>query len=163
MITSRYPVWRTNPAGFAVSGHWPILTGVLAVLIGPVILGTIIVGLSGLFAIPSTTGPQTAPVRALEAFGIVLVGSPFISWLALAFAIPISAIAATRGFAGWGVAILGGFTVGILAAIVMGGFEPSAEMLMMGFVGLVLALLYWGAIRLVHPTAIGVGFKAPLT
>jgi hypothetical protein len=161
MITSRYPFWRTNPGGFSVVGHWPILTGTLAVLIGPVILGTILVGLSGIFAMPSTTGPQTSPVRTLETLGILLVGSPFVSWLGLAVAIPVSAFAAARGFAGWGVAVFGGFLTGILAALLMNGFELSIEAAVIGLVGLILALMYWVAIRLVHPTAMGVGFKAP--
>lgn len=163
MIAARYPFWRTNPAGFAVSGYWPILTGILAALIGPVILGTVLVGLSGLFSIPSNAGPQTAPVRTLETFGIMLVGSPFLSWVALAIAIPISAIAAKQGLAGWGVAVVGGFAAGMLAALIMGATVPSLEMAVIGLVGLTVALLYWGAIRLVHPTAIGVGLKAPVT
>ncbi len=161
MITSRYPFWRTNPAGFAVSGHWPILTGTLAVLIGPVILGTIIVGLSGLFSMPSTPGTQTAPVRMIELFGIMLVGSPVVSWIGLIFAIPISGIAATGGFAGWGVAAFGGFLAGLLMAFLEYGVALTIGSFGLGLIGLILALFYWGAIHFVHPTAIGVGFKSP--
>ncbi|AKS45309.1 hypothetical protein SAMN05444287_0401 [Octadecabacter temperatus] len=163
MITSRYPVWRTNPAGFRVAGHLPILTGTLAVLIGPVILGTIIVGLTGLFTVPITEDPQASPVLAIETIGILLVASPLVSWCGLLAAIPLSAFAAARGFAGWGVAVLGGFLTGLLAALVMNGFAPSQEAIVIGCVGVTLAVVYWGAIRFVHPTAIGVGLKAPLS
>jgi predicted lipid-binding transport protein (Tim44 family) len=111
--------------------------------------------------VPLTTDPQASPVLALETLGILLVGSPFVSWLALLVAVPVSAFAAARGFAGWGVSVLGGFLTGILAALFMNGFEASKEAYVLGLVGLILALFYWGAIRLVHPTAMGVGFKAP--
>ena len=161
MTTSRFPFWRTNPAGFRVTGNWPILTGTLAVLIGPVILGTILVGLTGLFTVPITADPQASPVLALETIGILFVASPLVSWLGLMAAVPVSAFAAARGFAGWGVAVLGGFLTGLLAAFFMNGFEPTQEAVVIGIVGLTLALMYWGAIRLVHPTAMGVGFKAP--
>ena len=160
MITSRYPAWRTNPAGVNVAGRWPILTGTLAVLIGPVILGTILVSITGLFSIPVTPDAQISLVLALETIGILFVASPIASWLGLIAAVPVSASAAARGFAGWGIAVLGGFLTGFLAALFMNGFEPTQEAVFIGVIGLTLALMYWGAIRLVHPTAIGVEFNS---
>ncbi|MCW1950377.1 MAG: hypothetical protein KIH44_003300 [Octadecabacter sp.] len=55
---------------------------------------------------------------------------------------PLCAVAAARGFAGWGVTILGGFTVGKLAAIL-----PHI-IITIALMGLSVWAAFWGLIAL---------------
>ncbi len=151
MITSRLPFWRTNPVGFAASGYWPILTGCLAVLIVPSLLA-FPVELVGdiLFALHT---PQN---DAVELLAIMLYGSPLLSWPALVGAVPISLTCAAKGRAGWGVAALCGGVAGSLAEMIVGGAVSESYSPSLAIAGMIIALVYWLALRLFYPATLGI-------
>lgn len=153
MIASRFPFWRTNPAGFAVSGVWPVPTGVLAVLFIPLLLGFILHGIVlGFDAIDHTS--------VFSNVAAILIVSPIASWIPMLVAVPISGVLARTGYAGWGVAAIGGAIGGfVMGAVMNGSPAPTDETLFFAGIGILLALIYWGAIRAMHPTAIGVPFR----
>jgi len=156
MITSRYPVLRTNPAGFAVSGYWPILTGSLTVLVFiPVIALIISTIATALFA---SDPHDPAWISSIS----LLIASPIVSWAPLIVAIFVSGKLAIAGFAGWGVAAIGGFLGGFISHIVLNvGSAVGVESWVLASVGTGFGLVFWLAIRIMHPTAIGIPFHAP--
>ena len=158
----RWPFWHTRPAGFGVTGYWPALTGSLAVLIGAPLIGAVLVyGLE--WAVPlAEMSPPVPPWRQfLDGIGLLLLGSPLLSWAALLVAVPVSGRLATVGRAGWGVAATAGAIAGLVMMIfVGGGLIFDAEVIGYIACGIVMGLLYWIAIRLIHPAAIGVARKA---
>ncbi|MGJ8612330.1 MAG: hypothetical protein ACSHWY_14605, partial [Octadecabacter sp.] len=100
--------------------------------------------------------------RFHEALALFLGLSPLFSWLVLLAAVPLSIWAARKGFAGWGIAALGGACAGLLSTIIMNGrLVLHPEVFAFVGIGVFMALAYWGAIRMMHPTAIGVPFMAP--
>ncbi|MCF2906352.1 hypothetical protein L0666_15270 [Octadecabacter sp. CECT 8868] len=153
MTTSRFPFWRTAPAGISKAGYWPVLTGTLAILFGAPAIGALI---EGVLTLVSYFGGDTPEMIGSMAF--LLVISPLFSWIVLLGAVPASSWAATKGYAGWGVAILGGALGGLLTTILLNGGRFFLHPEVIGFmgIGIILALLYWGAVRVFHPTAIGV-------
>ncbi len=161
MTTSRYPFWRTNPAGFAVTGYWPILTGCLAVLITSPFLGFLILGLNDAILAPVEYIPeQNTTYHYIASIALILLGSPLFSWAALIVAVPVSGVLAREGFAGWGVAALLGAVIGFIIGLILGGgLTPTSDVEMFTGCGILLALIYWGAIRVMHPTMFGVAFK----
>ncbi len=155
MTSSRFPFWRTNPAGFGVSGYWPILTGCLAVLIIPPLLGIV-----GEMIAVSIYDTHRALYLRIAEVTFFLIGSPLFSWAPLLVAVPLSGFAAARGFAGWGVALLCGTLCGLVTGgVLVGGLDFGPETRMVAALGSFFALIYWGAIRVMHPTTIGIPFK----
>ena len=154
---SRFPIWKTRPAGFAVSGYWPILTGSLAVLVGfPVF--AYLAGMIGNFVFGQSSWLSTST----NSITVVLVFSPVFSWAVMIIAVPLSAFAARVGMAGWGVAALAGAVAGFVTECISSGRVAfNGETRTFIIVGIVLALVYWGAIRVMHPTAIGIDFQKP--
>ncbi|MBU2992016.1 hypothetical protein Q4555_15030 [Octadecabacter sp. 1_MG-2023] len=153
MTTSRFPFWRTAPAGVAKAGYWPVLTGTLAILFGAPAIGALVEGMLMLASYLGATPPEM-----IGSMAFLLVVSPLFSWIVLLGAVPASAWAATKGHAGWGVAVLGGALGGLLTTILLNGGRFILHPEVIGFmgIGVILALLYWGSIRFIHPTAIGI-------
>ena len=151
MIAYRLPVWRTNPAGFGVSGYWPFLTILLTMLFIPPLVGLILIAASTLNLGQLSWGGEQA--------GIIVMWSPLFSWIVLLGAIPASHFAARAGFSGWGVAVIGGLIVGFLMAFVLDGVSPvSAQETPFVAICVPFALMYWGVVRVMRPTAIGISF-----
>ncbi len=96
---SRWPIWHTQPAGFAVSGYWPVLTGSLVVLIVPQLLGMLIGVLSG-----APSDPATEAGRLLDNIALIFMFSRVFTWAASLVAVPLSGLAARRRLAGRGIA-----------------------------------------------------------
>ena len=158
-ISSRYPIWSTNPAGFKVAGWWPVLTGSLAVLLIPPLLGLFLAMIS--LALNNSADAGTyGNITVLDTLIITLIGSPLVSWMILIFVIPISGFVSGKGRAGWGVACAAGaVSGGIIAVLFNGNFPQPSELAVVCGVGVCFALLYWFAIRVMHPTAMGVAFR----
>ena len=106
------------------------------------------------------TTPPLVP-DAFMGLTALLIASPLLSWAALLVAIPISALLAKNGYAGWGIAAVMGAIAGFVALVLIGGPVARADdtMAFVG-VGVFMAMIYWGVIRMMHPAAIGVEFKA---
>jgi hypothetical protein len=156
-MVSRGPAWRTRPAGFVISGYWPYLTGPLIMIIAAPILGLLLMIAPG-----APFAPTSALFLVIEYVGAILFVSPAFSWVVLIPTIPVSNFAARRGYAGWGIATLSGLTLGLVLYLLVGAPKTSSlEVFSVPVVGLVMGLLYWGTIRLFHPTAIGVELQEP--
>ena len=156
MITSRFPIARTNPGGFAKASFWPGATGALVILVIVPLFGFLIQAVAMAFY----TTPPLVP-DAFMGLTALLIASPLLSWAALLVPIPISALLAKNGYAGWGIAAVMGAIAGFVALVLIGGPVARADdtMAFVG-VGVFMAMIYWGVIRMMHPAAIGVEFKA---
>jgi hypothetical protein len=135
----RWPVWRTRPAGFVISGYWPYLTGPLIMIVAAPILGLLLMIVpAALFA------PTSTLFLVVEYVGGILFVSPAFSWVVLIPAIPVSDFAARRGYAGWGIATLSGLTLGLVLYLLVGAPKTSGlEIFSVPVMGLVMGLLYW--------------------
>jgi len=156
MITSRLPIWRTNPAGFDKARFWPGATGALTVLFFIPLLGFL------LQAIFMMVFDRTSPIhREFHDFTGLLIASPLLSWAALLVAVPMSALLAKKGYAGWGIATLMGAVAGFVGLLLIEGeiVGRADDTIAFVGVGVILALAYWWAIRMMHPTSIGVDFN----
>lgn len=155
MITSRFPIARTNPGGFAKASFWPGATGALAVLVIVPLFGFSIQAVAMAFY----TTPPLVP-DALMGLTALLIASPLLSWAALLVAVPVSALLAKNGYAGWGIAAMMGAVAGFVALVFIDGPVARGDdtMAFVG-VGVFMALVYWGVIRMMHPAAIGVAFN----
>lgn len=147
-----WPAIRTKPAGLKESGFWPFLAGTLAVLLGIPALGWVLMFIAeGVFG----KGPNV-PDLITQVLLVARV-SPLFSWAALLVALPVSAFLAARGWAGWGMAAFGGFIGGTVTIWAMdGSFGMTPETMFFGITGVGFGVIYWLAIRLTHPQAIGI-------
>lgn len=156
-MTTRVPFWRTRPAALTARGYWPVLSGSLAVLIGAPLAGVILGAVDKALTVEGSTA-----YRLCESIALVLVVSPMFSWIMLLAAVPLSIWAARKGIAGWGVAAIGGALAGVLSTVALNGrLVLHPEVFAFAGIGVFMALSYWGAIRLIHPTAIGIDVTPP--
>ena len=129
----------------------PWLVGIGAVWIGGPALGAVLGVITG--------GHSTSDLMTdIQLFGMILLLSPMFSWIVLIVMLPTSLICARAECAGWGVALCFGTGFGACAgAAILGETEPLRMAVLTGIAGGVLALLFWGALRLFYPIYFGIG------
>lgn len=156
-ITTRWPVFRTNPAGIATASSAAIGTAIAAVLLLGPLVGAIIIFVEGFIDHPGDVA------MAVQTVGILLMVSFFVSWAALIVAVPAALACATHGFAGWGVAVLGGLVIGTLTNLVLEGRLSLGPWAAMTATAVILAGICWLSVRLFHPAFIGIATSQSTT
>lgn len=144
-----WPAVRTVP----VSGGWPLwrplLAGLVAALVGAVLLGAALLTVHSALQV---LGPSGLAMSVLEGFGFMTLYSPMISWVGLLVALPAAGVALRQGRAGWLMAVGVGVPVGAVIYSLIAGTWTEA-LVIGGVFGAELAMLFWLGMRLTAPAA----------
>jgi len=130
------------------AGLRPFLWGAGTMLLLPLLAGAALIAAAGLL---SPAGDAWRDMT--EGLGLVLIASSIVTAPVAAVALPLSYIAARRGYGGWAVALLGGALLGTLAMSVVAGRLSLGTVIGGISYGPPYALLYWLGARLGAPMA----------
>lgn|GEM_PF-3228335 len=142
-------IFRTSPIR---QGLWkPLLGGALTVLIAVPLCGALLLLASliarAAFVIEVETDLAWNVVSGL---GLYLLFSPLISIVGVLVATPFAALAARRGWAGLGTAMMTAGLLGALAGLLDGGAESPA---IVGAISALFSIPYWLGAQLFAPVA----------
>jgi len=144
-----WPAVRTSPEAMRAAGLRPFLWAAGTMLLLPLLCGAALLALGSLMPV----APEPSARAIVEGMGLVLVTSGIITAPVAALAVPLSYVAARRGYGGWAVALLGAVVLGGLAMGVLAGRPSPGTMISGAAYGLPFGLLYWLGARLGAPLA----------
>lgn len=149
-VKSHWPAIQTDPAAAHGKTARVMITGIIGTSLGSFVVGAVMILVGIILA--KTSGSSDLP-SVFGSVGIILLYSPFFSWIGLLLGVPFAVTALRKGYAGWFVSVGAGALVGAAVFAVAAGFEQFA----VGFgiaMGATLAGLFWLSIRLFQSDAI---------
>lgn len=81
--------------------------------------------------------------------GLMLIYSPMLAWVGLVPGVPLFLLALSRGWAGWAIAMVTGAAIGLIFATLV---KAGAVFALFGALN---ALIFWLALRWLHPNGFG--------
>ena len=165
---SPWPIWRTAPAGFSMSGYLPILTTLILSCVLVPLIGVISVSLidfAGFRASPLATPSEMTAMRWVYGLSTILVFSPVVAWVFGLIALRDLGQLATAGYAGWGATLLLGVPYCVFLALIVSYLAEfrlgaiGANLAILIPIGLIYGGVCWLVLKTLHPSFLGLPRK----
>lgn len=145
---SRWPALRTPRGGLDGLTLPKLILAMLICLIVPMACGLVLFFASG--PLGDRIGyAGDGPILTMG-LGLMLIYSPLLAWVGLVPGVPLFLLALSRGWAGWISAATTGAAIGLLFATLV---KAGALFALFGALN---ALIFWLALRWLHPKGFGV-------